>query len=281
MSGTPAINGFLGKLVTQDEFLRANGFTLLQEVAAIGFRNDYYEAAIPLDTPYKKMFSALWRESPLPQLKPGERLMTMAVLLHVDKDGHALLPELTRRSGLRTVAWLGRYLQAYLTPLLHCFYAYDLVFMPHGENLILVLDGYVPDQLKLLGIFIDVFDGVLRHLNQMLVENNCCADDTFWRAVADCVHAYEDAQPQYAAKYAQHDMFAPEFLHSCLNRLQLGNNMQMVNLSDPASGLKMAGFLENPIAGFRRARRGQGAGGRAVPSRVSGSAARPAFRSMR
>ncbi|MBT2323967.1 IucA/IucC family siderophore biosynthesis protein [Variovorax paradoxus] len=288
MSGTPAINEFIKALVSGDEFLRANGFTILQEVASMGFRNHYYEAAIPADTPYKKMFSALWRESPLPLLAPGERLMTMAALLHVDKDGHALLPELIRRSGLGTVAWLHRYLQAYLTPLLHCFYAHDLTFMPHGENLILVLDGHVPvraimkdiaeecaildiaakahlpervdriavdvpDHFKLLGIFIDVFDGVLRHVNQVLVENGCCEEDDFWRAVADCVHDYQDAHPERAAKYAHYDMFVPEFLHSCLNRLQLGNNVQMVNLADPASSLKMAGHLANPIAKFRRA----------------------------
>ena len=77
MSGTPAINEFIKNLVDGDAFLRANGFTILREVASIGFRNHYYEAAIPVDTPYKKMFSALWRESPLPLLKPGERLMTM------------------------------------------------------------------------------------------------------------------------------------------------------------------------------------------------------------
>ena len=34
-----------------------------------------------------------------------------------------------------------RYLDAYLAPLLHCFYAHDLAFMPHGENVILVLRG--------------------------------------------------------------------------------------------------------------------------------------------
>lgn len=287
MSGTPAINEFIKELVSGDAFLRANGFTILQEVASIGFRNHYYEAAIPVDTPYKKMFSALWRESPLPLLQPGERLMTMAALLHVDKDGHALLPELIRRSGLGTVAWLQRYLASYLTPLLHCFYKHDLTFMPHGENLILVLDHHVPvraimkdiaeecaildigakawlpervqrlavdvpDHFKLLGIFIDVFDGVLRHINQVLVENGCCREDDFWRAVADCVCDYQDAHPELAAKFAHHDMFVPEFLHSCLNRLQLGNNVQMVNLADPASSLKMAGHLVNPIAGLRR-----------------------------
>jgi len=287
MSGTPAINEFIKALVTGDEFLRANGFTILQEVAAMGFRNHYYEAAIPVDTPYKKMFSALWRESPLSLLRPGERLMTMAALLHVDKHGDALLPVLIQRSGLSTAAWLRRYLQAYLAPLLHCFYRHDLSFMPHGENLILVLDRHVPvraimkdiaeecaildiaakaqlpervdriavdvpDHFKLLGIFIDVFDGVLRHVNQVLVENACCSEDEFWRAVAECVHDYQDAHPEHADKYARYDMFAPEFLHSCLNRLQLGNNVQMVNLSDPASSLKMAGMLVNPIAPFRR-----------------------------
>ena len=287
MSGTPAINEFIKDLVAGDDFLRENGFTILQEVASIGFRNHYYEAAIPVDTPYKKMFSALWRESPLPLLKPGERLMTMAALLHTDRNGQAVLPELIRRSGLGTVAWLHRYLRSYLTPLLHCFYKHDLTFMPHCENLILVLDRYVPvraimkdiaeecaildvdararlpervqrlavdvpDHFKLLGIFIDVFDGVFRHINQVLVENGCCREDDFWRAVADCVCDYEDAHPDLAEKFAHYDMFVPEFLHSCLNRLQLGNNVQMVNLADPASSLKMAGNLVNPIAGLRR-----------------------------
>ncbi|KHK56570.1 IucA/IucC family protein [Ralstonia sp. A12] len=288
MSGTPAINEFIKGLVSDDAFLRENGFTILQEVAAIGFRNFYYEAAIPVDTPYKKQFSALWRENPLPLLQPGERLMTMAALLHVDRDGHALMPELIRRSGLPALTWIRQYLQAYLTPLLHCFYAYELSFMPHGENLILVMDNYVPvraimkdiaeecaildikarewlpervqrlavevpDNFKLLGIFIDVFDGVLRHINHVLVENGCCTEDQFWGAVADCVIDYQDTHPEHAAKYAHYDMFVPEFQHSCLNRLQLGNNVQMVNLADPASSLKIAGNLVNPIAKFRRA----------------------------
>lgn len=288
MSGTPAINEFIKELVSKDGFLRENGFTILQEVAAIGFRNFYYEAAIPVDTPYKKQFSALWRENPLPLLKPGERLMTMAALLHVDKDGHALMPELIRRSGMPALTWVRQYLQVYLTPLLHCFYAYELTFMPHGENLILVMDNHVPvraimkdiaeecaildikarewlpervqrlavevpDNFKLLGIFIDVFDGVLRHINHVLVENGCCTEDQFWGAVADCVYDYQDAHPEHAAKYAHYDMFVPDFLHSCLNRLQLGNNVQMVNLADPASSLKIAGNLVNPIAKFRRA----------------------------
>ncbi len=287
MSGTPAINEFIKNMISTDAFLVNNGFTILQEVASIGFRNHYYEAAIPVDSPYKKMFSALWRESPLMLLKSGERLMTMAALLHVDKNGKALLPELIRRSEKTPQVWLRSYLRAYLIPLLHCFYQYDLTFMPHGENVILVLKDDVPvraimkdiaeecailnpdikkylpervarlaidvpDNFKLLGIFIDVFDGVLRHINQILVENTCCEEEEFWKVVANSVFEYQDAHPQMATKFLQYDMFVSEFSHSCLNRLQLGNNIQMVDLSDPASSLRMTRNLENPIAKFRR-----------------------------
>ncbi|HEY9067022.1 MAG TPA: IucA/IucC family siderophore biosynthesis protein [Burkholderiaceae bacterium] len=284
MAGTPAINEWIHGLVDGDAFLRENGFAILREVASIGFRNRYYEAAIATDSPYKKMLSCLWRESPVSRLRPGERLMTMASLLHVDRDGQALLPVLVRRSGLGGAEWLRRYLRAYLVPLLHCFYAHDLVFMPHGENLILVMAQHVPvraimkdiaeesaildkdavlpegirrlavevpAEFKLLAIFIDVFDGFFRFLSPILVDGDVCSEDVFWGLVAECVVEYQADHPQYRAKFDAHDLFAADFLHSCLNRLQLANNQQMVNLADPASSLKMAGRLPNPIAKFR------------------------------
>lgn len=283
MSGTPAINQWIKDLIDHDEELRANGFAILREVASMGFRNHYYEAAIETDTPYKKMFSALWRENPIPRLRPGERLMTMAALLHVDRDGVALLPALVKASGLSPQAWLKRYLQAYLTPLIHCFYAHDLVFMPHGENLILIMQDHVPvrvlmkdiaeesaifnpaaqlpenirrlvmdfpDELKTLAVFIDIFDGFFRYLSQILVEHAVCDEHDFWRAVADNIQRYQDEHPQHRDKFARHDLFAPTFRQSCLNRLQMGNNTQMINLADPAANLKIVGTLDNPLAAF-------------------------------
>ncbi|MDR5734214.1 IucA/IucC family siderophore biosynthesis protein [Caballeronia sp. LZ025] len=286
MSGTPAINDFIKGMVESDPYLRGKGFTILREVASLGFRNRYYEAAVQTDSPYKKMFSALWRENPLSLVSDGQRLMTMAALLHTDRNGRALLPALIEASGLGAQAWIERYLDAYLAPLVHCFYAHDLVFMPHGENLILVLENNVPvraimkdiaeesailnkdaklpanvqrlavdvpENVKLLAIFIDVFDGFFRYVNQILVEHGMCSEDDFWNAVARCVARYQDEHPQLAAKFAKYDLFAPEFLHSCLNRLQLGKNLQMVNLADPAANLKMAANLRNPLAGRRAA----------------------------
>ncbi|MDP9941649.1 IucA/IucC family protein [Ectopseudomonas alcaliphila] len=283
MAGTPAINAYLDQLIDSDPVLREYGFSILREVASVGYRNRYYEAALETDSPYKKMLSALWRESPASRLKSGERLMTMAALLHVDPQGQALLPELIRRSGLAPRAWMRRYMDAFLRPLMHCFYAHHLVFMPHGENLILVLDGHVPvraimkdiaeesaildkdaqmppglerlavdvpEDYKILGIFIDVFDGVFRHMSQILEENQCMSETEFWRGVAESVIDYQHAHPELAERFARYDFFAPSFLHSCLNRLQLKNNLQMVDLANPAGSLIMAEPLANPVAPF-------------------------------
>lgn len=283
MLATPAINEWIKRHIEADPYLVANGFTILREEAAIGFRNHYYEQGITKDTPYKKMFSALWRENPLPLLAPGQRLMTMASLLHIDAHGRALLPELIRSSGLDAQHWVQRYLAAYLTPLLHCFYAHDLVFMPHGENLILQLENNVPlraimkdiaeecailnpdavlpegvqrlavsvpEELKILSLFTDVFDCFFRFVGAVLDQSGTLPQQAFWRKVAQCVLDYQASQPQLADKFARYDLFAPEFTLSCLNRLQLGNNQQMIDLADPAKNLKFAGTLRNPIADY-------------------------------
>ncbi len=229
------------------------------------------------------MLAALWRESPVPTLEPGQRLATMASLLHTDPEGGSLAAALIEESGREPADWLRRYVDAYLTPVLHAFYAYDLVFMPHGENVILVIeDGTVqraifkdiaeeiavmdpdavlppaveriradvPEDKKLLSLFTDVFDCFFRFLSGILVTRDVLDEDTFWRTVADCVTAYQEANPQLADKFRQYDMFADAFALSCLNRLQLRNNEQMVDLQDPAGALQLIGTLENPIARF-------------------------------
>ncbi|NEC93545.1 IucA/IucC family C-terminal-domain containing protein, partial [Streptomyces sp. SID12501] len=87
---------------------------------------------------------ALWRESPVPLLGDGQRAATMAALLHRDAHGDAYATAAVRASGLDPVDWLAAYLRVYLRPLVHCVRAHALAFMPHGENVILVLEGHVP-----------------------------------------------------------------------------------------------------------------------------------------
>ncbi|MFE7870369.1 IucA/IucC family protein [Micromonospora humida] len=283
MEATPAINDWLVDLVTGDPVLTGTGLTILRERAAVGYRHPQYEAATDRYSPYRKMLAALWRESPVPGLAPGRRLSTMAALLHTDRDGRSLAAALIAESGLPAREWLRRYLDAYLVPLLHSFYAHRLAFMPHGENVILVLhDGVVervifkdiaeeivvmdpdadlpplvrrvraaiPDDEQLLTIFTDVFDCFFRHLNAVLAGAGVLDEDDFWRTVADCATDYAARVPHLADRLRRHDLFAPEFTLSCLNRLQLRNNQQMVDLADPSAALQFAGTLTNPLARY-------------------------------
>ena len=55
----------------------------------------------------------------------------------------------------------------------------------------------------------------------------------------------------FAAKYRQFDLFKPSFVRTCLNRLQLNNNQQMIDLDDREKNLKFAGMLDNPLHQFR------------------------------
>ncbi|MFJ1606671.1 IucA/IucC family protein [Streptomyces sp. NPDC088253] len=283
MEATPAINDWLAQLVENEPVLKSTGLSIIRERAAVGYRHLEYEAATDRYSPYRKMLAALWRESPVPSLQEGESLATMASLLHVDHTGASFAGALIERSGLTPVEWLRRYLRAYFTPLLHSFYAYDLVYMPHGENVILVLkDGAVqraiykdiaeeiavmdpqavlppvverirvevPEDKKLLSIFTDVFDCFFRFLAADLAGEGILDEDDFWRTVAESVREYQESAPELTDKFRQYDMFAPEFALSCLNRLQLRDNKQMVDLADPSGALQLVGSLKNPIAGL-------------------------------
>ncbi|MEU8518002.1 IucA/IucC family siderophore biosynthesis protein [Streptomyces sp. NBC_01216] len=286
MEATPAINDWLAGLVEADPVLKAARFSIIRERAAVGYRHLEYEAATDRYSPYRKMLAALWRESPVASLEPGERLATMASLLHVDHTGASFAGALIEGSGLAPAQWLRGYLDAYLLPVLHSFYAYDLAYMPHGENVILVLDergavaravfkdiaeeicvmdpdavlppavervrADVPEDMRLLSVFTDVFDCFFRFLAATLAAEGVLDEDGFWRTVAECVRGYQESVPEMADKYARYDMFAETFALSALNRLQLRDNRQMVDLADPSGALQLVGDLVNPIARFAR-----------------------------
>jgi len=282
MSSTPPITTWIKETLENDPYIRKTGFTMICEVATVGYRHSYYEEFGSV-FPQNKMLAALWRESPILVTSPGQQLMTMAALLHIDKEGEALLKHLIKASGQSTENWLRQYLSCYLSPLLHCFYAHDLTFMPHGENVLLVLEKHlpvkilmkditeeicvfnsgndmpekarrvcsdVPDDIRVLNILVDIMDGYFRFLTQILVGHCDISDHVFWQLVAENILSYQEEHPQYKDKYRQFDLFADEFKRSCLNRLQLRNHKQMVNTgdADALTGLQYVGTLQNPLA---------------------------------
>jgi len=280
----PEMAEWLDQLLSKDEYLQEVGFGMLGEVASVSYINPYFES-FGKHNPYNKMIASLWRESPVAKLKNDEQLMTMAAFLHLDKDGKSLLSEIIKASPLSIDNWLSEYFKIYLSPLLHCFYQYDLVFMPHGENLILGLENHVPvrsfmkditeeavilnpdvvlpknieriyaevpEDVKLLSIFIDVFDGFFRFMSAILVSSDNYEENRFWELVAECISDYQESNPHLEAKFEKYDLFANEFQLSCLNRLQLNNNKTMIDLDDPVALLQFQGKLQNPIAPYKK-----------------------------
>lgn len=277
MKVTPAINQWLGELFDNDPVLATAPVALLREIAAVGYRNPQFEAATNKTAPQRKMLAALWRESPISMLKSEEKLATMASLLHVDFSGNSFAGALIRRSGLAPADWLTRYLDAYLVHLVHCLAAYDLVFMPHGENVIMVLENGVvkkvllkdlgeeiailsdrvelPEEIRrvrtggdpVLSVFTDVFDSFFRFLAPLLDTEGLLAEGEFWTIVAERLLEYRTQHPQFAQHFDDLGLFIPSFPLSCLNRLQLRNNQQMLDLTDQSGGLLYAGDLDNPL----------------------------------
>ncbi|WP_435742542.1 IucA/IucC family protein [Microbacterium sp. PMB16] len=275
MRVTPAINDWVFDLVAGDATLRDSGFRVLRERASIGYTGDVYHRT-PEPSPHRKMLAALWRESPVPLVSETQQLATMASLLHRDGEGASVATALIRASGISAEAWVRAYLRVYLRPLVHCLLAHDLAFMPHGENLILIIDHHVPtgvfmkdigeevailadrsvpddirrivspveDQEKALAIFTDVFDGVLRHLAGILHIDGTLPETDFWRIAADTVDQHAAEHPGLDSLV---DLRADTFAHSCLNRLQLRNTLRMVDLTNQSASLMYAGALTNPI----------------------------------
>lgn len=279
MEATPAINVVVDDLVRSDATLRACGFEVLREVAAVGFRPPAQTEAGP--SAYTKMLAALWRESPVDRVGDGERLATMTSLLHVDRHGTSLAAELVRASGLAPRAWVAAYLRAYLVPVVHSLLAHGLVFMPHGENVILVLRDHVPVRVLMkdlgeevaicsratqvpeaasrichdvppeqlaLAVHGDVVDGYLRHLAGLLDDAGVMTANDFWATAHAVLTDYRAAHPELAARFAELDLLAAEVPLMCLNRLQLRDHQQMVDLTDPDSAVVLAGTIPNPLA---------------------------------
>ncbi|ASR01424.1 IucA/IucC family protein [Gordonia rubripertincta] len=282
MRTTPLINNWVRGLVADDPYLSAIGFEMIFEVAAIGYRSPTFTPITQPGSEYRKILSALWRQSPVTLVRGGEQLSTMAALLHLDHHGDPLVGAFIARSGIPAAEWVRRYLRTYLHPIAYLLYRYELKFSPHGENLILVLDNGVPvrailkdigeevsvfgepeglpescarvlttepDEIRNLGVLSDILDDYLRPLAAVLHVHRLVTDEEFWDLVADSLREFVAAHPDLADQFKKWDLFAPEFGAVHMNGLQLRNNKRMVDIEDSYASLVDAGHrLVNPVA---------------------------------
>ena len=108
--------------------------------------------------------------------------------------------------------------------------------------------GSFPDDVKALAVHTDIFDGVLRYVAAILDDEGVLPETEFWAETRACIVDHAADHPELADAVARYDFLRARFRHSCLNRLQLRNTLQMVDITDQAESLMFAGTLANPIA---------------------------------
>ena len=281
----PALTDWLTTRCSADPFLRECGLELLGEVASVSVPHAAFEA-IP-DVPYQhtELLGAIWREPVTPRLRPGERAITLAALIHSDPAGTPFVEPLIARSGLTVEAWATALHEATLPPLVHVLYRHGTTFSAHAQNCMIVLRDDVPVRLVVKDFIDDmqisaepipeladlppavraalgdgveapiitqwVWCGLMvcvhRYLAELLEQRLGYPPDAFWAAAERAIAAYQERfADELGDRFALFDFDAPAFVKLCLNRVRLLGRGYADAAERPTAAA--IGFLENPLA---------------------------------
>lgn len=268
-----------------DPFLRESGLVLLGEVASATVAHPALEAIPEVPYQHTEALGAIWREPLAAYLRPGERAVPLAALMHRDPSGGSFAAALVERSGLAVDDWVERLHAATLPPLLHVLYRFGAAFSPHGQNCALVLRGDVPERLAVRDFVDDatvtcdplpelrdfpaavraalgggvestilpqwVQCGLLvcvhRYLADALEDVLGYPEDAFWSAGRRVVRAYQErCQDELGGRYDLLDVDAPVFVKLCLNRVRLFGRGYADGATRPIAAA--SGVVRNPLA---------------------------------
>ena len=254
----PAVTGWLKNILKNDTDLQKTGVVFLGEVATLTIQQPCYDQIDGAPYQFKELFGCLWRESVDPYLKQGQQVFSQAGLLHRDIQGQSILDVLIQASGLSPLAWLKKFVEVSVTPLLICLYKYGLAFSPHGENTMLIHENGVPKAMVLKDFIDDVNlvdedfpelhdlpeEGkiLLRHsalelshfiftglfmvhyryiCNVFLQDYPQHSELEFWQTVSSVIAEFHDQHPELAERIAKFTVFRNEYDKICLNRVRL------------------------------------------------------------
>ncbi|MBM7553691.1 IucA/IucC family protein [Thalassobacillus pellis] len=257
----PKITSFIKDIYENDPFLKEECQVILPgEIASINVDHPHYPNVENVPYQYLEMLGAIWRESIYSYLDEDEQAVTLAALLHRDKDGKAFIQSLIEQSDLTSEEWMEKFFHVIMRPLLHYIYRYGVVFSPHGQNVILVLKDKKPHRLavkdfvddvnisdqpfeELSGLSDDlkkvlrseppegltqfIFTGLfichLRYLAGMMEDDGLLTEHVFWEQLAESIHNYQERFPELKERYKLFDFFKPSFTKLCLNRNRMVN----------------------------------------------------------
>ncbi|MEC3981113.1 IucA/IucC family protein [Amycolatopsis sp. H20-H5] len=253
----PGVTTWLRTLSAADPLLSEKyRFELLGEVASVSVRHPLFGAIEELPYRFHETLGALWREPLAARLSGDERAISFAALPYRDSAGTAVISELVTASGLTAEQWCAELFDQLLTPLLQWLLRYGVGFCPHGQNLILVVDGAGrprrvvikdfaqgvdlmdeeldcyrllppeanedmlrwPAHLLAQSLFSSVFSGQLRFWAEILLDDLALPRARFWALVREVVGRYREQNPDVAERFDACLLFAPDVERVTLNR---------------------------------------------------------------
>lgn len=282
----PAVTTWLRTVSAEDPLLdKEYRFELLGEVASVSVKHPLLGHIDELPYRFHETLGALWREPLRNRVGPGERALSFAALPYRGPDGEAVITRLIRESGVDPAAWLEKWLDLFLTPLLHWLLRYGVGFCPHGQNLILItddrgfplrvaikdfaqgvdlLDEELPEYALLApeasadmlrwaphllaqSLFSSVFAGQLRFLAEILLDDLSYPRGELWAQVRAIVRRYRDEHPEAATRFDACQLFAPDVERVTLNREHLaGQGFDKIDRDDEFD--VRFGRARNPLA---------------------------------
>jgi siderophore synthetase component len=255
----PLLSQWIKNTVALDSVFKSQRLIMLSEAASINYSHKIYTDIPGVPYQYKELLGVIWRENLNNYLTEQERAITMASLIHIDNNQRPFIQDLINKSPLDISKWLEQFFRVCIPPLLHWLYKYKVVFSPHGENTMLVLDeNYCPSRLVLKDFIDDVnitdcdmstlsdmpvelldtlyrlpdnelsqfihtglFVVLYRYLSDILYSYCDYPEDKFWQQVYNVIVEYHNEHPELSEAIASINILQPMFKKLNLNRLRL------------------------------------------------------------
>ncbi len=140
----PAISTWLQEVVAKDEYLQREGkLLLLSEYAGLLYKPEDETKAKEMDG----LIGAIFRESIVDKLQPGEEAIPFTALMLVESDNRPFIADWLDRYGVD--AWVNRLLDVMLVPIWHMLVHNGIAFEAHCQNLILTYKDGWPHRIAL------------------------------------------------------------------------------------------------------------------------------------
>ena len=157
------LSAYIQNICDHDELLNKARTSVLKEVYASSMKHFYYSQINEAPYRYNELLGCVVREQAESKINDNEKAIMTGSLFYEDDDGHTLIGEYIKLSGLSAHEWLKKYFNHIVVPLYHLQLNYGIGIVSHGKNITLLLRDYAP-----AGMFIKDFQGDLR-INEKFV----------------------------------------------------------------------------------------------------------------